>query len=144
MNSGKRIKLLSKVATKTHFEEAIRKKPLVLHISCHGVKKSERAHMGLMTQSQSEFAGHYLLFENHYGDGDLVSAQQLGEFIQKSSKDFSFSVVFVAACDSESVGRIFESNGAKHVVCVEQGRFVLDKAAIQFTKTFYDLLFNGE
>ena len=52
--------------------------------------------------------------------------------------------MFVAACDSENVGRIFQRNGAKHVVCVEQGRFVLDKAAIQFTKTFYDLLFNGE
>lgn len=37
-NSGKRIKFMAKVATKAHFEETIRKKPYVLHISCHGVK----------------------------------------------------------------------------------------------------------
>lgn len=85
-----------------------------------------------------------MLFENYYGDGELVSAQELSEFIKKSSKNFQFSVVFVAACDSEDVGKIFLLNGAKHVVCVEQGRQVLDKAAIQFTKTFYDLIFNGE
>ena len=37
--------------------------------------------MGLINHSEKEFEGHYLLFENHYGDGDLVSAQELGEFI---------------------------------------------------------------
>lgn len=37
-SSGKRINFQSKVATKANFEETIRRKPLVLHISCHGVK----------------------------------------------------------------------------------------------------------
>ena len=36
--SGKMIKFLSRVATKSNFEETIRQKPTVLHISCHGVK----------------------------------------------------------------------------------------------------------
>ena len=30
------------------------------------------------------------------------------------------------------------------MVCVEQDRYVLDEAAIYFTKTFYSLLFRGE
>ena len=30
--------------------------------------------MGLLNPSQSELEGHYLLFENNFGDGDLVSA----------------------------------------------------------------------
>ena len=51
-------------------------------------------------------------------------------------------VVFVAACDSEDIGRIFQNNGAKHVICVESKRFVLDEAAIMFTKKFYDELFS--
>ena len=54
-----------------------------------------------------QFAGQYLLFENQYGDGELVSAQELGELLEKSLKDFHFSVVFVAACDSEDVGELF-------------------------------------
>ena len=52
------------------------------------------------------------------------------------------SVVFVAACQSEEIGRIFQNNGAKHVICVESKRFVLDKAAIMFTKKFYFELFS--
>ena len=86
--------------------------------------------------------GHFLLFENEFGDGELVSAQQLGDFMRKNSADLE--LVFVAACDSQEIGRIFQRNGARHVVCVEQNRFVLDKAAIFFTKTFYSILFAGE
>ena len=82
------------------------------------------------------------MFENSYGDGDLVRAQELDEFIQNSSK--KFSLVFVAACDSELVGKIFRLNNADHVVCVEKDRFVLDKAAILFTKIFYEQLFKYE
>lgn len=52
-------------------------------------------------------------------------------------------VVFVAACDSQDIGRIFQRSGAKHVICVEKNRFVLDEAAIKFTKTFYSEVFNG-
>lgn len=51
-------------------------------------------------------------------------------------------VVFVAACDSEDIGEIFHKNGAKHVICVRTGRFVLDEAAIMFTKQFYIELFS--
>ena len=47
----------------------------------------------------------------------------------------------MAACDSEIVGKIFKLCGAQHVICVEKGRFVLDKAAISFTKTFYEQLY---
>ena len=39
-------------------------------------------------------------------------------------------LVFVAACDSQDIGRIFQRNGARHVICVEKERFVLDDAAI--------------
>ena len=43
-------------------------------------------------------------------------------------------VVFVAACDSEIVGRIFLKCGARHVICVKTGEHVLDEATIQFTE----------
>jgi len=46
-------------------------------------------------------------------------------------------LVFVAACKSEFVGRIFQSAGAKHVICVREGAEVLDRAALIFTRSFY-------
>ena len=53
-------------------------------------------------------------------------------------------MVFVAACDSKGIGKIFQRCGVKHVICVEQGRSVLDSASICFTKTFYGQLFRGD
>jgi len=46
-------------------------------------------------------------------------------------------LVFVAACKSEFVGRIFQRAGARHVICVREGAEVLDTSALIFTKTFY-------
>ena len=51
-------------------------------------------------------------------------------------------VVFVAACQSEFIGGIFKKCGASHVVCVKQSEHVLDEAAIDFTKSFYQHLFD--
>ena len=53
------------------------------------------------------------------------------------------NVVFVAACQSEFVGEIFKKCGASHVVCVKQNKEVLDEAAIHFTKSFYQNVFDG-
>lgn len=120
----------------------------MLHISCHGIRKKVKKYKMTISNSRSaaaeqEFEGHYLLFENHFGDGDLVSAHELSQFMS-SLRGESFALVFVAACDSENVGKIFQVNGAQHVVCVENRRLVLDDAAIHFTKTFYDQLFTKE
>ena len=43
-------------------------------------------------------------------------------------------VVFVAACDSEFVGKIFLKCGARHVICVKTNEYVLDDATIDFTR----------
>ena len=58
-----------------------------------------------MNFKQSEDHGHFLLFENAQGDGELVSAQQLKELMKKAKRELD--VVFVAACDSQDIGRIF-------------------------------------
>lgn len=52
-------------------------------------------------------------------------------------------MVFVAACKSEFVGRIFQIAGAKHVICVREGSEVLDEAALIFTRNFYAQIFKG-
>ena len=104
----------SKVATKDSFEETIRWAPRVLHISCHGIRLKDRSSA--------------LLFENQYGAGDLVTEEQLTNLLKSSQK--KIELIFLAACDSERVGKIFQKCGIPHVICVKQERFVLDEAAI--------------
>ena len=50
-------------------------------------------------------------------------------------------LVFVAACKSDFMGRIFQKTGAKHVICVKKTKEILDEAAIAFTKSFYYHIF---
>lgn len=111
----------------------------MLHISCHGISNEQHTMRANWDEVREE--GHFLLFENLYGAGELVSAKQIRLLLNTDRHDID--VIFVAACNSELIGRIFQRCGAKHVVCVKQQRFVLDEAAIQFTRTFYQHLFKG-
>jgi len=115
--SKREINFLRLVATKDNFEQMIRKEPKVLHISCHGIKIEARLQPMQLNYGGSRKEDHYLLFENSYGAGELVSGEQLQNFMQ--STKHQIDVVFVAACDSEYIGKIFQRCGAKHVVCVE-------------------------
>ena len=87
--------------------------------------------MSAYTKGENNF----LLLENETGEGELVSENTLNKLIRQTMP--TLSLVFVAACDSEFVGKIFQKCGARHVICVKQKRHVLDEAAIHFTKRFY-------
>lgn len=82
------------------------------------------------------------MFEDETGSGDMICALDLKKFLEKTPHDID--LIVVAACTSERIGRIFQRCGVRHVVCVEQQRFVLDEAAIGFTQAFYKYLFKGE
>lgn len=134
------------VAKKDNFEKVMSSKPRVIHISCHGIedqkleeKKSKR--MGLKNLADPELEGHFLLFENDQGTGELFSAVELKQLLDKI--DHEIELVVVAACQSEMVGKIFRKCGVRHVICVESKRKVLDEAAIKFTERFYEKLFRG-
>lgn len=115
------------------------RKPKALHISCHGIKNTQDA----IGQSYYEYRndGDFLLFETELGEGELVSAKQLRKLI--SQYKVELDLVFVAACRSEFVGKIFRQANAKHVICVREGAEVLDKAALIFTRSFYKKIFKG-
>ena len=66
--------------------------------------------------NQNQSVGNFLLFENAQGDGELFSEQELSKFMKQEQT--TLDVVFIAACDSEDIGRIFHQNGARHVICV--------------------------
>lgn len=71
-----------KVATKANFEEVIRQAPLVLHISCHGIENTKSTMRTNYEEVREQ--GDFLLFEKEVGDGELVSAKQLRELIERS------------------------------------------------------------
>ena len=82
--------------------------------------------------------GNFLLLESSTGEGELVGSKNLKKLIASHLPDLD--LVFVAACNSDFVGKIFQQCGIKHVVCVKQKKSVLDEAAIEFTRMFYSEL----
>ena len=70
------------MATKANFIDTMSKKPNVLHISCHGVRNTVNT-MGFNYNSTADM-GHFLLFENEMGQGELVSAKLLGDYMRKA------------------------------------------------------------
>jgi CHAT domain-containing protein len=88
--SGHHIRFLRQVATQANFIDMLSRKPKVLHISCHGIKNTKDAIGASFEQ---------------YKQGELVSAKQLRKLIRQYG--VILDLVFVAACKSEFVGRIF-------------------------------------
>jgi len=78
--------------------------PKAIHISCHGIKNSQDV-LGQQGFSEYKDDGDFLLFETKLSDGELVSSKQLRKLIRQYG--VKLDLVFVAACKSEFVGRIF-------------------------------------
>ena len=83
-----------------------------------------------------------LLFETENGDGRLISQRELNKILKQAMT--KIKLVFVAACMSDFVGKIFQQCDVPHVICSEQGKTILDEAAISFSKFFYTKLFSGQ
>ena len=88
------------VATLDNFSDMLDLTPQVLHISCHGIEKKQG--MSAYTKGENNF----LLLEKKTGEGELVSENTLSTLINKTIGG-NLELVFVAACDSEFVGKIF-------------------------------------
>ena len=121
-----------KVATKSNFEEMVAKPPLILHISCHGrslelnspMKKHKMGNTSVWEQIEES---NFLLFETEIGDGALISGQELREFIgDPNERHNNLDVVLIAACTSDFIGKVMLKCGAKHVICIQNEKYVMD------------------
>ena len=139
--SGYKLAFKGCVATTDNFIEMLGTSPKVLHISCHGLK-IETTQFTAYVDSEKKEKENCLLFETPTGESHLITSQRLNSMIKCNIPDLD--VVILAACDSEFIGKIFLKSGAKHVICVKEKRFVKDEAAIEFTKTFYERIFQGK
>ena len=83
-----------------------------------------------------------LLFETENGDGILISQRELNKILKQAIT--KIKLVFVAACMSQFVGEIFQQCDVPHVICSQQGKSILDQAAVSFATFFYKILLSGE
>ena len=73
-----------------------------------------------------------------------MTKEMLKDCLEKQKDLIDLDLVFVAACQSEFVGEIFTKNGARHVICVDRKKSVLDEVAIDFTHNLYQQILLGE
>mgnify|MGYP000102426287 CR=1 FL=1 len=105
--------------------------------------------------------GDVLIFENESGASDFFFTSELKKLFEdiraakkgpdnggepqdncEADKTTDLQFVYVASCHSEQVGRIFLEAGVPHVICIQQSETILDKAAVEFSKFFYDEVFD--
>lgn len=76
-------------------------------------------------------------------DTQLEDIQLLERTIDKlKDRPTNLQFVFVASCHAEKVAEIFLKIGVPHVICINQNQRILDKAAVDFSKFFYDEVFD--
>ena len=128
-DQNKRIKLRVDVATIDNLTSIISKQPVIIHFICHGDYSQERQKF-------------YLAFENNNGELEECDSDRIRKlFINENSLN-SIQIVFVNACHSEEVGRVFLEAGVPCVIAVQSELKIEDKVAQSFSKIFYQELFN--
>jgi ABC-type Fe3+/spermidine/putrescine transport system ATPase subunit len=133
-SSEKKITARFDVANDDNLNEIIRKRPKILHISCHGAYEE--------VEGVSKF---FLYFEDQKGKLDKYDIDRLASVLGGSKNDKpQIEVVFVSACYSEPVAEVFRQAKVPAVICVHSATKILDEAAQKFAKTFYNTLLDGE
>ena len=121
---GKKLTLEIEIANSMTLKSILKKKPKILHISCHG-------------QNSSEFS---LKFENN-GRLEKLTKPLLEEILKENH---DIKLVYISACYSENAGKIFSESGVPAVICVQSDSQILDEAAESFNTYFYKQLLEGE
>ena len=117
-------------ATSEQLIKMIQKKPKVLHISCHGD----------YDKATDEY---FLEFENQKAELLKLSPSNLRKMIKNADLS-KIKLIFVNACHSESVARVFLEFGVECIVVVASLHKINDQFAKTFSKLFYTELIEGK
>lgn len=85
---------------------------------------------------------YYLAFENEYGELEACHSDRIRKLLLCQKGQSSIQIVFVNACHSEEVGRVFLEAGVTCVIAVESDLKIEDNVARNFSKIFYQEIFN--
>lgn len=91
------------------------------------------------------FTGHgaqgCIFLEDRLGRAMPVDKEMLAELLDVAKRP---ALVFVSACQSESVAEVFIGAGISHVIAIASEENVLESDATIFAELFYELLFSGQ
>ena len=89
-----------------------------MHISCHGEKGSNLcAKMGSLFYQTYQDKGDFLLFEDPLGNAQPLTLTTLSKILQQHTISENTQCIFLAACYSRDLGKIFFNAGIPHVIC---------------------------
>lgn len=128
MLENRKIKLRIEIATLKNLTEIISNQPTILHFICHGDYSSKRQRF-------------YLAFENDCGELDKCDSERIKKLL-KDGNYRDIKIVFVNACHSEEVGRVFLEAGIPCVIAVQSELKIEDKIAQSFAENFYREIFS--
>ena len=125
----KRIDLIFELARHEKLVNILSKGPIILHIICHGDYSKERKQF-------------YLCFEQENGRLLEFYSDDLKAILEKV--ETRIQLVFVNACHSEEVARVFENAGIPCVIAIQSELRIADTVAQKFSQFFYNKLFDGK
>ena len=133
--SKKSIKVQIDIANLDNLTKAIKKEPIIFHISCHGSFHYEG--------DENVFGFN---FEDNKGKVCYYSTKDLETLFRyiNPTKKFPIDICFLSTCHSASAANLFSETIAKCVICVNSQTKILDKAAQIFAQTFYKKLLEGK
>ena len=131
-NSKKQFNALFESANYDSFINSIRKYPKILHISSHGIIEDKKNNKKLFNLCLEDKGCLYTLNEERIRE------------ILKNEKMNLIDLVFIGACHSERLGKIFFESGVKNVICVQEMTKISDLGAQKFSQNFYEFLLQGD
>lgn len=126
---NKKIDLIFEIATHDRLVNLLAKGPVILHIICHGEYNKERKQFHLCFEADNSE-----LYEFYSDDlGDILKNVEL-----------KIKLVFVNACHSEEVAKVFVDAGVPCVIAIQSELKIADNVAQKFANQFYDQIFDGK
>jgi len=127
-SKDRRCNVYFEIATLEHLVNVLSLNPTILHIICHGEYNKQRGQF-------------YLCFEDN-GELREVYSENLKGILNQV--DLKTKIVFVNACHSEEVAKVFNEAGIPCVIAVQSELKIDDYIAQKFSENFYWQLFEGK
>ncbi|TNV87651.1 hypothetical protein FGO68_gene686 [Halteria grandinella] len=108
---------------------AYNQQPLIMHFSCHG----------------TEIKGKYCLCFDSAKEPCIMDfyIERRVVSLMKDNNANKILIVFISACQSEKIGKIFKKYGAPVVIAINKDSTIKDEACLKFSQSFYNKLLNG-
>eukprot|EP01084_Bolivina_argentea_P076833 139301_1 len=124
--SGRRLRIIHKIATITHFIQTMSHGCRILHFVGHAGK----THLGFED-------------ENSIGDCDTISFEKIISDNNFKQNTLQFELIFIATPYAELIGQLFATAGLNHIIVVDTMFQTSSDRIMKFTQSFYDSLLYG-